>query len=278
MADIPSFVRAALGYEDALFNCRRSARPIIAILREAESVVAPDDDRLRCLFLTGSRAHTCCSARPAGARVLNGRRQSWRDGSTIGSRFHPARQPLPGPAADRVSSGGSRTPGRARRVNRTFALKDDDANARAHLFNVYISAELGERARMDQSVAALVELRRRPPAPAGSGSRATARRCWRSSTAISRPPKRLRNEGARTRASDPRRTGGGPLRRADVLNSPRARPARRSGAGDEAFDPENPDQTTWLPGFALIAAELGFEEPARRRLRELAETGFEMPL
>ena len=40
---------------------------------------------------------------------------------------------------------------------------------------------------------------------------------------------------------------------------------------------ENPDQTTWLPGFALIATELGFEEPARRRLRELAETGFEMP-
>jgi hypothetical protein len=30
-------------------------------------------------------------------------------------------------------------------------------------------------------------------------------------------------------------------------------------------------------GFALIATELGFEEPARRRLRELAETGFEVP-
>ena len=43
------------------------------------------------------------------------------------------------------------------------------------------------------------------------------------------------------------------------------------------FIDENPGETTWLPGFALIAAELGFEEPARRRLRELAETGFEMP-
>ena len=41
---------------------------------------------------------------------------------------------------------------------------------------------------------------------------------------------------------------------------------------------DNPDETAWLPGFALIAADLGFEEPARRRLRELAETGFEMPL
>jgi tetratricopeptide (TPR) repeat protein len=43
------------------------------------------------------------------------------------------------------------------------------------------------------------------------------------------------------------------------------------------FIDENPGETTWLPGFALIAAELGFEEPARRRLRQLAETGFEMP-
>ena len=33
---------------------------------------------------------------------------------------------------------------------------------------------------------------------------------------------------------------------------------------------ENPDQKAWLPGFALIAADLGFEEPARRRLCELA--------
>ena len=40
---------------------------------------------------------------------------------------------------------------------------------------------------------------------------------------------------------------------------------------------ENRDEKMWLPGFALIAADLGFEEPARRRLRELAETGFDMP-
>ena len=39
---------------------------------------------------------------------------------------------------------------------------------------------------------------------------------------------------------------------------------------------EKPNEKTWLPGFALIAADLGFEEPARRRLHELAETRFEM--
>ncbi|HZZ23071.1 MAG TPA: tetratricopeptide repeat protein, partial [Roseiarcus sp.] len=40
---------------------------------------------------------------------------------------------------------------------------------------------------------------------------------------------------------------------------------------------EKPHEKAWLPGFALIAADLGFEEPARRRLRELAEAGFEFP-
>jgi tetratricopeptide (TPR) repeat protein len=40
---------------------------------------------------------------------------------------------------------------------------------------------------------------------------------------------------------------------------------------------ENPNEKAWLPGFTLIAAELGFATSARRRLRELAEAGFEMP-
>jgi tetratricopeptide (TPR) repeat protein len=44
------------------------------------------------------------------------------------------------------------------------------------------------------------------------------------------------------------------------------------------FIEENPDETTWLPGFALIAADLGYRDAAQRRLSELARTGFEIPL
>lgn len=40
---------------------------------------------------------------------------------------------------------------------------------------------------------------------------------------------------------------------------------------------ERPQEKAWLPGFALIAADLGFLEPARRRFDELAEAGFDMP-
>lgn len=41
---------------------------------------------------------------------------------------------------------------------------------------------------------------------------------------------------------------------------------------------DNPDDMTWRPGFALIAAELGYLEPAERILKEVAEAGFNMPL
>ena len=44
------------------------------------------------------------------------------------------------------------------------------------------------------------------------------------------------------------------------------------------FIDENPDETTWLPGFALVAADLGYRDAAQRRLSELARTNFAMPL
>jgi hypothetical protein len=40
---------------------------------------------------------------------------------------------------------------------------------------------------------------------------------------------------------------------------------------------ENPDETTWLPGFALVAADLGYRDAAQRRLSELARANFAMP-
>jgi len=61
MADIPSFVRAALGYEDALYMA--GVPPSIATLMEADSVVAPDDDRLRCQILTRLRTRTPAARR-----------------------------------------------------------------------------------------------------------------------------------------------------------------------------------------------------------------------
>jgi len=39
---------------------------------------------------------------------------------------------------------------------------------------------------------------------------------------------------------------------------------------------DNPEDVKWKPGLGLIAAELGYKEPAERILDELAETGFKL--
>lgn len=39
---------------------------------------------------------------------------------------------------------------------------------------------------------------------------------------------------------------------------------------------ENPEDIAWKPGFGVIAAELGFKEPAQRILQEMADYGFEL--
>ena len=41
---------------------------------------------------------------------------------------------------------------------------------------------------------------------------------------------------------------------------------------------DNPGDLTWKPGFALIACDLGFLDPARRIIEELADAGFNLPL
>ncbi len=41
---------------------------------------------------------------------------------------------------------------------------------------------------------------------------------------------------------------------------------------------DNPDDAAWKPGFAVIAAELGYMDAAKRILAEIADTGFDLPL
>ncbi|MCX8954974.1 tetratricopeptide repeat protein [Ruegeria sp. NA] len=40
---------------------------------------------------------------------------------------------------------------------------------------------------------------------------------------------------------------------------------------------DSPEDISWKPGFGLIAAELGYTEPARKILNEMAENGFDLP-
>jgi class 3 adenylate cyclase/tetratricopeptide (TPR) repeat protein len=279
MADIPSFVRAALGYDDALFIASVPLDPSIAILREAESIVASDDDRLRCLILTRlMRAHlmvgeTGKSKRFERQAAVLLRRLNDRESlfSLLAYRFMVPRpigspQEVQGHLAELDEL-----------IELSHGLKDKEPSVRAHSLNVYISAELGERTRMDHSIAALVECgdvhqRRHTQWIARHGEAMLAILDGNFSTAETLAQQALELG---------RQTHGGQVEGLYGVQmfSIRREQGRLAEVAPviKRFIDENPEETTWLPGFALVAAELGFEEPARRRLRELAETGFEMP-
>ena len=278
MTDVPSFVRAALGYEDALWIAGVPLDPSIAILREAELVVAPDDDRLRCLISTRlARAHLLLGE--------TGRSESFDRQAAVLARRLDDRELLFYLLVNRfIVPRPIRSPqevqGRLAELDELIELSQglkDEESMRAHLMNVYISAELGARTRMDQSVAALVEQgdvrqRRHTQFVARHGEAMLAILDGNFSGAETLAQQGLQL-GRQIHGEQVEGLYGVQM---FSIRREQGRLAEVAQAIKRFID-ENPDKTTWLPGFALIATELGFEEPARRRLRELAETGFEMP-
>ena len=279
MADVPSFVRAALGYDDSSFIAGIPLELSIAILTEAEALVAPDDDRRRCLILTRlARAHLLLGQAESSTRFDRqaadlARRLDDRESLfyLLVNRFI---MPRPIGSPQQVQE---RLAELDELIEHSQVSKDDEARVRAHALNIYISAELGERGRMDRSVAALVELgdvRQRLNAKWVArhgeamlaildGNFQTAENLAQQGLELGHHAHGDQVEGLYgVQMFSVRREQGRLAEVAPVM---------------KRFIDESPDETTWLPGFALIAAELGFEEPARRRLRELAETGFEMP-
>ncbi|HZZ24071.1 MAG TPA: tetratricopeptide repeat protein, partial [Roseiarcus sp.] len=154
---------------------------------------------------------------------------------------------------------------------------DDDTKWRAIGLDLYVSAELGDRARVDRSLTELGEL--------GEVGQRLGVQC------VSRHGAAMVAilDGNFTLAEDHAREGLrlGRLTFGDQsegvygiqmfsIRREQGRLAEVAPVVRRLID-EKPNEKVWLPGFALIAADLGFEEPARRRLRELAEAGFEFP-
>ena len=162
-------------------------------------------------------------------------------------------------------------------VELSQSVNDDEMKGRAISLDAYVSAELGDRARLNRSLAALTELgevrqrlnlqwiSRHGAAMLAilDGNFAAAENFAREGLKLGRLTFGDQVEGVYgIQMFSIRREQGRLAEVAPVV---------------KRLIDENPDEKTWLPGFALIAADLGFEEPARRRLRELAETGFDMP-
>ena len=277
--DTNSFVRAALGYDSAQFLGGMPLEQSVALLMEAEAKIAPDDDQQHCQILARlARAHLLLGdARKSEnfdrrgtelARRLGDRKSLF---DLFVNRFLVPRQ------VASSSDVQNRLSELDELIELSQCINDDEMKARAFSLDVYVSAELGQRARVVRSLAVLTELgevrqrllqqwiARHGAAMLAilDGDFAAAETLAGKALELGRLTSGDQVEGVYgIQMFSIRREQGRLAEVAPVV---------------KRFMDENPDETTWLPGLALITADLGFEEPARRRLRELAETGFEMP-
>lgn len=277
--DNDSFVRAALGYDMAQFLGGVPLHGSVAVLTEAVAVLAPDDDKQRCGVLTRlARAHLLLGDTAASESFA---RQAEELARRLGDRDSVFTLLIDRHLVPRQIASCGEVAGRLAELDELIQLSheinSDDVKERALSFDIYVAAELGERARMEQSIAALASLGARQRllyqwiARHGAamlaildGDFATAEGLAREGVEMGRRSVGEHSDGIYAmQMFSIRREQGRLAEVAPVM---------------KRLIAEQPHETTWLPGFALIAADLGFEEPARRRLRQLAETGFEMPL
>jgi tetratricopeptide (TPR) repeat protein len=157
-------------------------------------------------------------------------------------------------------------------------INDDDARGRALTIDVYVSTEFGDRTRANRAVEALEEL---------GTLRQRLNVLWlarmaRAMMAILDGKFTAAEALAEEALSLGRQTHGAEVEGVYGMQmfAIRREQSRLSEVAPvmKHFIEENPDETTWLPGFALIAADLGYRDAAQRRLSELARTGFAMPL
>jgi class 3 adenylate cyclase/tetratricopeptide (TPR) repeat protein len=277
--DAESFVRVALGYDTAQFGLSARLDQSVALLTEAEAKIAADDDKQRCVILS----------RLARAHLLLGdtqKSESFDRRATELARRLGDRRSLFTLFANRLivprlvasaSEAQSRLLEASELVEISQSIDDGLSKGHALTVNAYVSAELGDRARLDRSLAALGEF--------GEVRQRLTYQC------ISRHGAAMLAilDGNFAAAEDFAREGLrlGRLTFGDQaegvygiqmfsIRREQGRLAEVAPVVKRLID-EKPDEKAWLPGFALIAADLGFEDPARRRLRELAEAGFELP-
>ena len=275
-----AFIRSALGFDIAQFLSARPLAESLRLLTEAMTKVDPDDRRSRCQLLSRlARAHLLVGDSKNSAKCQTaGVNLARRLGDKI-SLFELSILPFLTPAPVESATEANARFARIDELRRLSAdLNDDDGRGRVVSIDLYVSTELGDRARAVRAVEDLEELgtlRQRL-------SILWVARNARTMMAILDGEFTTAETLAGEALSLGRQTHGTDIDGVYGMQmfTIRREQARLSEVAPviKHFIEENPDETTWLPGFALVAADLGYRDAAQRRLNELARTGFAMPL
>src|SRR5208337_1543997 len=154
-----SFVRVALGYDTAQYVLGINLDQSVALLTEAEAKIARDDDKRRCLIVARlARAHLLLGdAEKSESYGRRGAELAHRLGdrsslfTVLANRFAVPRQVASlGDAQSRLSEANEL-------VELSRGISDDEMKGTAIVQAAYVAAELGDRARLNQLLAALTE-------------------------------------------------------------------------------------------------------------------------
>jgi class 3 adenylate cyclase/tetratricopeptide (TPR) repeat protein/type II secretory pathway predicted ATPase ExeA len=277
--DAESFMRVALGYDTAQYVRGLNHDQSIALLTEAEAKIARDDDKQRCLILSRlARAHLLLGdTKKSESFDRLATQLAERSGdrhslfTLFSNRFMVPRQ------VGSVIEAQSRLSEVGELVEFSRSFDDDEIKGRALSLEAYVSAELGDRGRLDRSIAELDEI--------GTARQRLYLRCisqhGAAMLAILDGTFAAAEEHAREGLRLGRLTLGDPVEgvfgiQMFSIRREQGRLSEVAGVVKRLID-EKPYEKEWLPGFALIAVDLGYEEAARKRLYELAESGFELP-
>src|SRR5271166_5571151 len=157
--DTESFVRVALGYDTAQYVLGINLDQSVALLTEAEAKIARDDEKRRCVILSQlARAHLLLGdAEKSESYGRRGAELAHRLGdrrslfTLLVNRFMVPRQVASlGDAQSRLSEANEL-------VELSRGIIDDEMKGTAIVQAAYVAAELGDRARLNQLLAALTE-------------------------------------------------------------------------------------------------------------------------
>jgi class 3 adenylate cyclase/tetratricopeptide (TPR) repeat protein len=278
--DTKAFIRSALGFDVAQFLSAKPLAESLQLLTEAMGKIDPTDRRSRCQLLSRlARAYSYIGDSKSSAKCH-------KEGVTLARRLGDKTSLFELSVLSLLSSTTVKSATEASdRIARVDELKrfsaginDDDVRGRALATDVYVSTELGNRARADQAVDKLEELGTLRQRLNLLWVARTARAMMaildgRFATAEALAGEAL-SLGRQTNGTEVEGVYGMQM---FAIRREQSRLSEVAPVIKQLIE-ENPDETTWLPGFALVAADLGYRDAAQRRLSELARTGFAMPL
>ena len=278
--DVAAFVEAAMGFDNTLFLSNEPLDEGIALLEEAWTQLADGDERARCQVISRLARANLLAGNATRATKYN--RQALELARQTDDRMALLNCLINGfffPASARSTPDLADWRGRIdEMLALADALDDDDSRGRVLCLDVYGSAEMCDRARMDQALeklSVLGEARQRMLIQ-------WIARHGRAMQAILEGDLAPAEQHAEAALEIGRRTVGEQAEGVYGIQMFTIR--REQGRLAEVapvikrFLDENPDRAAWKPGFALIACDLGFQKPAVRILDELAEAKFAFPL